>query len=69
MSYPTKLQCIERADRTRQFYVNIPAPLAEAIDLRRGEILRWTVVDRKRLVLEREVVPALPRAVQRKRRR
>ncbi len=69
MSYPIKLQCIERADRTRQFYVNVPAPLAEALDLQRGEIWRWTVVDRKWLLLEREAVPALPRAVRRKRRR
>ncbi len=54
MSYPTKLQCIKRRVGSRQFYLNIPAALAEALDCRQGEIWRWSVINRWRLEVRRE---------------
>ncbi len=54
MGYPTKLQCIKRKTGWRQFYLNIPAALAEALDCREGETWRFTVIDRKRILLARE---------------
>ena len=37
MSYPIKLQCIKRKSGWRQFYLNIPSALAEALDCQEGE--------------------------------
>jgi hypothetical protein len=64
MSYPTKLQCIKRQRASRQFYLNIPAALAEALECEEGEIWRWKIVDAKRLALERE--PLMAKATRRK---
>lgn len=59
MGYPTKLQCIQRQD-SRQFYINFPTPLAQALDFQKGEQLDWTIVDKGHLVLSRQVVPPDP---------
>lgn len=54
MSYPTKLQCIKRRHGSRQFYLNIPAALAEALECRQGELWRWRIVSRRCLEVRRE---------------
>src|ERR1700683_1396912 len=43
MGYLSKVQLIERANRTRQFYLICPAPLAEALELQKGEAIEWIV--------------------------
>ena len=53
MGYLTKLQVIERSNGTRQFYVICPAPLAESLELDKGEEVEWVVEDRNTLVLRR----------------
>lgn len=53
MGYISKVQLIERANRTRQFYLICPAPLAEALELEKGEPIEWVVEDRNTLVLKR----------------
>ena len=53
MGYRTKVQVIERQNRTRQFYVICPAPLAEAMELQKGEEVEWVVEDQTRLTLRR----------------
>ncbi len=60
MSYPSKLQCIKRKSGWRQFYLNIPSALAEALDCQEGESWWFTVVDRKRILLERSKAPRVP---------
>ncbi|HVZ28064.1 MAG TPA: hypothetical protein VG798_05360 [Rhizomicrobium sp.] len=65
MGYPTKLQCIQRQD-SAQFYINFPAPLAQALEFQKGEQLEWTIVDKGHLVLSRQVVPADPVPVKKK---
>jgi hypothetical protein len=60
------LQCIKRKKRSRQFYVNIPAALAEAIDCQEAEVWRWTLLDRKRLLLVRPADPKPPPSTRRK---
>jgi hypothetical protein len=60
MSYPSKLQCIKRKNGWRQFYLNIPAALAESIDCQEGESWAFTIVDRKTIQLERGVDPRPP---------
>jgi hypothetical protein len=60
MSYPSKLQCIKRKNGWRQFYLNIPAALAESLDCEEGESWAFTIVDRKSILLERSSDPRVP---------
>jgi bifunctional DNA-binding transcriptional regulator/antitoxin component of YhaV-PrlF toxin-antitoxin module len=53
MGYRTKVQVIERKNGTRQFYVICPAPLAETLEMEKGEEVEWVVEDRRRLTLAR----------------
>ena len=53
MGYLTKVQVIERANHTRQYYLICPAPLAQALELEKGEEIDWVVEDRNTLVLRR----------------
>jgi hypothetical protein len=53
MGYLTKVQVIERANQTRQYYLICPAPLAQALELEKGEEIDWVVEDRNTLVLSR----------------
>jgi hypothetical protein len=48
MSYPTKVQCIERKE-SAQFYINFPTPLAQALDFAKGEMVEWTIHDKGHL--------------------
>lgn len=59
MGYPTKVQCIERKD-SEQFYINFPAPLAQALEFTKGETVHWTVHDKGHLILSRQEVPPDP---------
>ena len=59
MGYPTKVQLIARKD-SQQFYINFPAPIAQAMDFAKGEVVEWTVADKKHLILSRTVVPPDP---------
>jgi bifunctional DNA-binding transcriptional regulator/antitoxin component of YhaV-PrlF toxin-antitoxin module len=53
MGYLSKVQLIERANQTRQFYLICPAPLAEALELEKGEPIEWVVADRNTLIVKR----------------
>lgn len=53
MGYLSKVQLIERANHTRQFYLICPAPLAEALELEKGEPIEWVIEDRHTLTLKR----------------
>ncbi len=53
MGYETKLQVIERKNRTRQFYIICPAPLAEALEMQKGETLEFVVEDKRTLTIKR----------------
>ena len=66
MGYPTKVQLIERKD-SEQFYINFPAPIAQAMDFAKGEVVEWTIADKKHLILSRTVVPPDPVDLKKKR--
>jgi hypothetical protein len=53
MGYLSKVQVIERANQTRQFYLICPAPLAEALELEKGEPIEWVIEDRYTLTVKR----------------
>jgi hypothetical protein len=53
MGYLSKIQVIARANDTRQFYLICPAPLAEAMELEKGELIEWVIEDKATLLLKR----------------
>jgi len=53
MAYLTKLQVIERANRQQQFYLICPAPLAQALEMQKGETIEWVVEDKWTLRITR----------------
>ena len=55
MGYPVRLQ---KADRPtdRSYYVNLPVPVAEAIEAEKGGTFEWTVEDKNTLMLRRRIL-------------
>jgi hypothetical protein len=53
MGYLTKVQVIERAKGQRQFYLICPAPLAQALEMEKGEAIEWIVEDKWTLSINR----------------
>ena len=51
---------VQRVDRenSRAFYANVPAVLADAIGLQKGEAFVWTLEDKNTLVFTRDVKQA-----------
>jgi hypothetical protein len=58
MGYLTKVQVIERAKGQRQFYLICPAPLAQALEMQKGETIEWVVEDKWTLRVKRTDVPS-----------
>ncbi len=56
MGHKIKIQRVERGT-TKSYYVNMPAALAEAAGIEKGEELEWVLEDRNTFVLRR-VKPA-----------
>lgn len=52
MGYPTKVQLIDRKE-SQQWYINFPAPLAQAMEFEKGEVIEWVIQDRNTLILSR----------------
>lgn len=52
MGHQIKIQRVERG-RTKSYYVNFPAALAEAARIEKGETLEWLVEDRNTFLLRR----------------
>lgn len=53
MGYISKLQVIQRGDKNRQYYLICPAPLAQALELEKGESVEWVVEDKMTLTIKR----------------
>jgi hypothetical protein len=51
--YEMKVQVIRSQGRAARLFVNIPMPLAAALDLQAGERIRWQVLGRSDLRLVR----------------
>ncbi|MFH1965674.1 MAG: hypothetical protein ABIJ42_09065 [Acidobacteriota bacterium] len=58
MGFPTKVQLINRKT-SKQWYINFPSAMAQALDFKRGEMVEWIIEDRSTLVLKRPECPAL----------
>jgi hypothetical protein len=57
--YEMKVQVIRSEGRAARLFVNIPMPLAAALDLQAGERIRWQVLGRSDLRLVRLEPPSL----------
>jgi len=51
--YEIKVQVIRSKQQAPRFYVNLPLPLAAALDLRGGERVQWQLLGRSELRLLR----------------
>ena len=51
--YPVKVQVIRARKQAPRFYVNIPLPLAAALDLEPGEEVQWQLLAKTELRLIR----------------
>ena len=51
--FEMKVQVIRSKGRATRLFVNIPLPLAAALDLQAGEPVRWQLLDRSDLRLIR----------------
>ena len=56
MGYQTRVQVIKRA-RSEQWYINLPAQLAQAMEFERSEVVEWFVEDKSTLALKRHNAP------------
>ena len=55
--YPIKVQVIRSKRQPARFHVNIPLPLAAALDLEAGEEVQWQLLGRSELRLVRLAAP------------
>jgi len=53
MGYISKLQVIQRGDKNRQYYLICPAPLAQALEMEKGESVEWVIEDKTTITIKR----------------
>jgi hypothetical protein len=63
--YVMKVQIIRSKRRPPRFFVNVPLPLAAALDIRAGEQVQWQLLDRSDLRLKRLSAPVPSRGLRR----
>jgi len=61
--YVMKVQVIRSKRRPPRFFVNVPLPLAAALDLTAGEEVQWQLLARADLRLKRLAAPPASRRV------
>ena len=52
MGYKVKVQRVDRG-KTKSFYINFPAAVAESADMEKGEEMEWLIEDKNTFVLKR----------------
>lgn len=52
MGYIIRVQKVDRPSN-RSYYVNFPAPIADAVNMQKGEELEWIVEDRNTFIIKR----------------
>lgn len=58
MAYRSTVQVIRRGEKNRQYYLICPAPLAQALEIEKGEVIEWVVEDRNTLRIRRKEAKA-----------
>ena len=57
-SYPVKIQAVRSKGCAERPFVNIPIAIARALDIRKGELVEWKIVDRSQILLVRQPQPS-----------
>ena len=65
MGYEVKIQRVERGN-TKSFYVNLPAAIAEAATIKKGEEWEWLIEDLNELIFKRKIPLASQRRIKKK---
>ena len=52
MGFPTKIQLIKRI-KSEQWYINLPAAVAQAMEFEKGEVVEWVIENKKKMTLKR----------------
>jgi len=52
VGYKVKIQRVDRPTN-RSFYLNFPSPIADSVNMQKGEELEWFVEDRNTFVVKR----------------
>lgn len=58
MGFVSKVQVIQRGEKNRQYYFICPAPLAQALEIEKGESIEWVVEDKQQLTIKRLSIAA-----------
>jgi antitoxin component of MazEF toxin-antitoxin module len=66
VGYQSTMQVIQRRGKNRQYYLICPAPLAQALEIEKSEVIEWVVEDKHTLILRR--TPRRPAATRTRRR-
>ena len=53
MGFISKVQVIQRGEKIANFILFCPAPLAQALEIEKGEEIEWVVEDKQRLTIRR----------------
>ncbi|HEV2234595.1 MAG TPA: hypothetical protein VGV68_14480 [Terriglobia bacterium] len=53
MGYQSTVQVIQRGGKNRQYYLICPSPLAQALEIEKGEVVEWVVEDKHTLIVKR----------------
>ena len=56
--YPVRVQAVRSQGCAERPFVNLPIALARALDIQKGELVEWKIVDRRRLLLLRAPTPS-----------
>ena len=56
MGYQTKVQLIKRT-KSEQWYISLPAQLAQAMEFKQSETVEWFIEDKSTLALKRATTP------------
>lgn len=54
LGYLSKVQVIQRSNENRQYYLICPAPLAQALELQKGEEIEWVIRDKNTFEIRRQ---------------
>jgi len=52
MGYKVKVQKVQRPTN-RSFSISLPTPVADALEIEKGEVMEWFIEDKNTLVLKR----------------
>jgi len=56
MGHLSKVQVIQRGEKNKQFYLILPAPVAQALEMQKSETIEWVIEDKKTLIVKRVAI-------------